>query len=105
MGAHTTPDERHELVTRYRRSGLTQREFCDAEGITVGALRSWLYKRSSKRVEGPRFVEVTSSRQQAETEAIELRLGDVRVVLPLSITNERIADLVVALERRVESAR
>ena len=52
MGAHTTPDERHELVTRYRRRGLTQREFCDAEGITVGALRSWLYKRSSKRVEG-----------------------------------------------------
>lgn len=105
MGAHTTPDERRELVTRYRRSGLTQREFCDTEGITVGALRSWLYKRSWKPVEGPRFVEVTSPRQQAEAEAIELRLGDVRVVLPMSITNERIADLVVALERRVESAR
>ena len=40
-----------------------------------------------------------------DLDAIEVRLGDVRIVLPLSITNERIAELVVALERRVESTR
>jgi hypothetical protein len=105
MGAHTTPEERYELVTRYHRSGLTQREFCEAEGITVGVLRSWLHKGNWKPVDGPRFVEVTSPRRDAETDTIELRLGDVRVVLPLSISNERIVELVVALERRVEASR
>lgn len=105
MGVHTTLEERYELVTRYRSSDLTQREFCEAEGITVGALRSWLHKGNWKPVEGPRFVEVTSPRRHAETGSIELRLGDVHVVLPLSITNERLVELVVALERRVELAR
>lgn len=105
MGAHTTPEERYELVTRYYRSGLTQREFCEAEGISVGALRSWLHKGNWKPVKAPRFVEVTTSKRHEEIDAIELRLGDVRVVLPPSTTNERIAELVVALERRVESTR
>ena len=105
MGAHTTPEERYELVTRYHRSGVTQREFCQAEGISVGALRSWLHKGNWKPVDVPRFVEVTASKRHEEIDAIELRLGEVRIVLPPSITNERIADLVVALERRVESMR
>jgi hypothetical protein len=105
MGAHTTPEERFELVTRFHRSGLTQREFCETEGIKLGALRSWLYKQSRKPAERPRFVEVTAPGRRAEVDAIELRLGDVRVVLPLSITNERIVALVVALERRAESTR
>ena len=105
MGAHTTPEERYELVTRYYRSGLTQRGFCEAEGISIGALRSWLYKGNWKPVDAPRFVEVTASKRHDDLDAIEVRLGDVRIVLPLSITNERIAELVVTLERRVESTR
>ncbi len=32
MGAHTPIKEREEIVARSRRSGLTQREFCEAEG-------------------------------------------------------------------------
>ena len=105
MGVHTTVEERHEIVTRFRRSGLTQREFCEAEGINVGALRSWLHKRSWKPVEGPRFVEVTSPQRHADAEVIELRVGDVRVVLPSSITNARLVELVVALEHRTEPSR
>lgn len=105
MGAHTTPEERYELVTRYQRSGLTQREFCEAEGLAIGTLRGWLHKQNWKRVEAPRFVEVTAAKRPEQIDTIELRLGDVRVVLPASIADDRIVDLVVALERRVEAAR
>ena len=75
MGAHTTPEERYEIVTRYHRSGLTRREFCEAEGISVGALRSWLHNGNWKPVDGPRFVGVTDSKRHEEDEAIEVRLG------------------------------
>lgn len=40
MGAHTTARERQEIIARYRRSGLTQREFCDREGVNFGTLQS-----------------------------------------------------------------
>lgn len=105
MGAHTTAKERQEIIARYRRSGLTQREFCDREGITLGALQSWLYKRNRGRGEGPRFIEVTSSGPAAGPTAIELHLGELRIVLPTTISDERIADLVVALEQRARASR
>ena len=105
MAAHTTVEQRHELVTRFQRSGLTQREFCEAEGITVGALRSWLYKQSWKPVDGPRFVEVTATRRHADIEVIELRVGDVHIVVPSSITNVRLIELITALEHRKEPSR
>ena len=96
MGAHRTTTERKAIIARYRRSGLTQREFCEAEGITLGALQSWLYKRSRKPAEAPRFIELTRS-SAAEAAAIELHLEVLRVVLPTTFSDERIAGLAVAL--------
>ena len=105
MGAHTTAKERQELVARFRRSGLTQREFCEMEDISLGALRSWLYKRNRARVEVPRFVEVTSPRSQVEATTIELHLDALRVVLPTTLDDGRLVDLVVALNRRMGSSK
>ena len=101
MGAHTTAEEREEIIARFHSSGLTQREFCETEDITVGALRSWLYKRRRTRVKRPRFVEVTPSGLQTQTTSIELHLGELRVVLPMTLTDARIVDLIVALEGRM----
>ena len=62
--------------------------------------------RRADRAQGAQVLEQRLPRLGADAmDAIELRLGEVRIVLPPSITNERIADLVVALERRVESTR
>ncbi len=105
MGAHTTAEARRKIVARYRRSGLTQREFCEREGIKLGALRSWLYKRSRPQADGPRFIELTPSEPRIESRSIELHLGEVRVVLPTTIGDERLADLIVALERRARATK
>lgn len=105
MAAHTTAKERQEIIARYRRSGLTQREFCDREGITFSSLQSWLYKRSRGPSEGPRFIEVTPSKPAATTATIELRLGGVRIMLPTTISDERIANLIVTLEHRARKSK
>ncbi len=88
MGAHTPIKEREEIVARFHRSGLTQREFCEAEGVKLSAFRSWLYKRKQARADQqPRFVEVTSTKRATEADAIELRLGEIRIVIPMTIAN------------------
>jgi len=43
-------EERAELVSKYRSSGLSLQSFCEQEGIPISSLRNWLLpKRSSKR--------------------------------------------------------
>jgi transposase len=48
---------RRQMVERYERSGKSQREFCEGEGISVSTLQLWLRK----------------SRGGAEPEAMALR--------------------------------
>jgi hypothetical protein len=56
-----TPDQRAQMVERYRQSGLTQQEFVKQEGISLASLSNWLNRRPelsrSKRAR-PRFQEV-----------------------------------------------
>lgn len=40
--------EIEELVERYRLSGQTQSAYAAAEGLKVGTLRQWLYRREGK---------------------------------------------------------
>ena len=39
---HWTPAEREEYVLRYRTSGLTQKQYCEEEGLSVATLGYWL---------------------------------------------------------------
>ena len=42
MQRRTTREQRIRIVARFRKSGLTQREFAEREDITVSALQNWL---------------------------------------------------------------
>lgn len=37
-----------EVINRFRRSGLTQREFCEDEGLSTSTLSYWLRKLASR---------------------------------------------------------
>ena len=57
-------EEGEALVARYRESGLTQRGFAQAEGVSLSAVMYWVSKVSREKavencVSGARFVEVT----------------------------------------------
>jgi hypothetical protein len=96
MPRRHTPEQCTRLAARYRGSGLTQREFAEREGVTLSALRACLYRRVDSADPTPRFVEVVPS-TRAASDAIELHVGDVRMVLPGGVAPGRLAALVRAL--------
>ena len=56
-----TPEQRHQIVQRYRQSGMTQAQFVIHEGISKAALGRWLLQeRRGAKVKAPkaRFQEV-----------------------------------------------
>ena len=94
MVRRTTPEQRQRLLTEYRRSGLTQKVFAQSKGISLSALKSWLYPpREQSRHDKARFVEVTSN----SNERLEVRVGPVEIHVPVSFDDERVATLVSAL--------
>jgi hypothetical protein len=52
-------------VREFDKSKLSQEEFCEAHGLTLGTFRSWLYRVRRERREhmsaAPKFVEVVPS--------------------------------------------
>jgi hypothetical protein len=47
-----------EIIARYRQSGLGSRQFCEAEGLTLGTFEKW-YRRIRRSEAGKgKFVEV-----------------------------------------------
>lgn len=57
-----TPQQRRELLERYRRSGLKQAEFIAREGISKATLGKWLQKErraAQPRSQPVRFQELT----------------------------------------------
>ena len=78
-----TPEERREIVAEFRDSGLTQEAFARRRRISVGTLRSWIY-RDAEVEEGreDRFVEISGPVVSAGPEVV-LRVGE-EVVLELA---------------------
>ena len=95
MSRRSTPEERARLVSGYRRSKLTQREFAEREGITLSTLQGWLYRRTKDKAAGGRFVGVVPA---TANEAIEIKVGQVQVVLAATTSADRLAAIVHALD-------
>jgi hypothetical protein len=98
MSSHRSPSQRRELVTAFRRSGLSQREFAEREGIKVTTLQSWLYHPSERKdaaVPSPGFVRVEG---EADGSGVRIEVGGAVVVHLLTLPEpEYIARLVRAL--------
>src|SRR5262245_61066962 len=60
-----------QIVAAYRQSGLTQEAFARRQGMPVGTLRAWIYRRAGRRA--PRLLPVRV-RAMAPEIAVELRL-------------------------------
>jgi hypothetical protein len=63
-------------VRKFEASELTQEAFCEAQGLTVGTFRSWLYRLRRERGAGmPAFVEVVASKESFARQACVVRIG------------------------------
>ena len=73
-----TQAQREKILTAYRRSQLTQREFASQAGISVSALQSWLRKAAARpSTQATAFVQVPNLLAPASGPAVyRLHLGD-----------------------------
>ena len=72
-----TQAQREKILTAYRRSQLTQREFASQAGISVSALQSWLRKAARPSTQTTVFVQVPNLLAPASGPAVyRLHLGD-----------------------------
>ena len=123
MAEHGSRDEHWaDVVSEWRASGLSQKEFCQRRGISDRALNNWLYKspyrervarilaaRSQEDLvtEPPRFLPVavlgatTAIHSQATAAAIEIVLSNgPRIAVTPGFDAETLRRVVAALEAR-----
>ena len=64
----------HEIIARYRQSGLGSQQFCETEGLVRRTFEKW--ERRLRRKEGPKgqFVEVQSPLGGSGPWAVEVEL-------------------------------
>lgn len=96
-----------DVLTRQAASGLSVRAFCGQEQVKESALYAWrrtLLERERPAEQAPRraaFVPVQLAATPHGATSIEMALAGGRVLrLPASISMERLAELVHALEAR-----
>jgi hypothetical protein len=99
MPGRRSADEWVKVIARYRRSGLTQREFCEREGVSTASLQHWLY-RPPKGKPTPNFVEVREVGQQPSRRRATVRVREVEVDVEVDAMVELVASLLDVLERR-----
>ena len=123
MAEHGSRDEHWaDMVSEWRASGLSQKEFCQRRGISDRALNNWLYKSPYRErvarilaarsqddlvTETPRFLPVavlgatTAINAQAAAAAIEIVLPNgPRIAVTPGFDAETLRRVVAALEAR-----
>jgi lambda repressor-like predicted transcriptional regulator len=121
MAEHGSRDEHWaDVVTQWRDSGLSQKEFCQRRGISDRTLNNWLYKSPDRErvarilaarsrgdlvTESPRFLPVavlettTATRSQVTSTAIEIMLpSGPRIAITPGFDAETLRRVVAALE-------
>ena len=95
-----TQAQREAILTAYRRSQLTQREFARQAGISVSALQLWLRKAAARPCTHPTaFVQVPNLLAQAPDPAVyRLRLpGAIDLEVSSGFRPEELASLLQVL--------
>ena len=123
MAEHGSRDEHWaDVVTQWRASGLSQKEFCQRRGISDRALNNWLYKSPYRErvarilaarsqgdlaTESPRFLPVTvlgtteATPSKATCATIEVVLpSGPRIAVTPGFDAETLRRVVAALEAR-----
>jgi transposase-like protein len=101
MGRNRDP-RRHELVSHWKRSGLSAREFAARVGINPRTLERWSYE-LGRRARGERETALATIVEVRGTSSVDQRFevelsGGRRVRVPSSFDAEALRRLVTALE-------
>ncbi len=76
---YRSEEEWRGIFRRLESSGLTQREFCEKENLSLASLHKWQKKLGGVE-EGPSFIEVSAAPSVGKQSAVELRFPSGLVV-------------------------
>ena len=62
----------HEIVARYRQSGLGRQAFCATEGLSVATLAKWVSRVRRSEARRGHFIEVPTPAEQGRLWAVEV---------------------------------
>ena len=83
------------LIDEFEQSGLSRKAFCEARGINPDYF-SQRRRQLQQETESTGFARVATE-SPAPTAAMQVRVGDAQLVLPMSVSPRWVAELVKAL--------
>jgi hypothetical protein len=87
-------------VGQWKASGLTGAAFAARLGVKEATLRHWRWQLGhARKTSAPAFVEVLGPMVQPQI-ALEVRVGEVQVVVPVGFDDETLRRLMRVLEER-----
>ena len=97
--------ERRRLLTRYERSGLSQKAFCQRHGVALSTLQYWRRRaRDTDQEPTPTFVEIPQVTGTAGVRSVEAAVfielpGGVRLEVPAGTDAQWLSGLLRAMGR------
>ena len=93
------------LIEEWKRSGLSQREFCDRNGVKLSTLQYWVVKGNREKAQGSRsLVEIAPAKinepEGAYSTAIVLVVGRHRIAIGRGFDGQVLEELIGILEHR-----
>lgn len=87
-------DFRNQMVSEFKVSGMSQKEFCALKGICPSTLKNWLYI-SKRRNESKQFIPITIKHGIPSQEEIKILLKNgINLVVPNGFNEENLLKLI-----------
>ena len=105
MGARRGREFWTEVVGKFESSGLTQRDYCEQNGLPINAFRNWLYQVRGKAYAQPnrksardRFIQVVPAAPKPLV-LCKLRVGSAELVFSELPPTAYLSDLLRLMDR------
>ena len=84
------------LIDEFEQSGLSRKAFCEVRGLNSDYF-SQRRRQLQQETESTGFARVATESSPASAAAMQVRVGDAQLVLPMSVSPRWVAELVKAL--------
>ena len=97
-GRHTQ-QEKVELVSSYKSSGLTQKVWCDEHHISMNTLHNWISVNSGEEVSPQNWVPVEITPTVKNSSCITLQIGKCKIDVTESTDKKILSEVIEMLVR------
>ncbi len=96
-------NNRQELVDQYRKSGMTQNDWCNENNIKQSTLGTWISKENKKNnVVNQKWIEATPApkvQNKSVSKFIEVKIGDFTITLVEDFNKEMFVEVAKELQK------